>query len=83
MSNQSDRQASFRAIGGTTGTLQEDMLAAFAADTPAVNTGTFNERFFIWLGQRGMSASTLPGRMTEFAVSKGAINWDSLGTFTI
>ena len=83
MSNQSDRQASFRAIGGTTGTLEQDMMAAFAADTPAITSGTFNERFFQWLGQRGVTATTLPERMHEFAVVKGADNWDSLGTFTI
>lgn len=80
--NQSDRQASFRAIGGTTGTLEEDMLAAFAADTPAITTGTLNERFYKWLGQRGVTG-TLGERMNAFAVSKGVSNWDSLGTFTI
>lgn len=80
MSNQSDRQASFRAIGGTTGTIQEDMLAAFADDS--ITTGTFNERLYAWLGNRG-ATGTLTERMHAFAVAKSANNWDSLGTFTL
>ena len=80
MSNQTDRQASFRVLGSTTGTLEEDMLAAFAADS--ITTGTFNEQFYQWLGNRSVTG-TLPERMHAFAVAKSADNWDSLGTFTL
>lgn len=84
MSQQGLRQASFRAIGSTTGTLEQDMLAAFAASTPTRVVGTFDERLMLWLQDRLSSSDTnLPGLMQAFAASKSAGNWSSLGTFTV
>lgn len=84
MSQQGLRQESFRTIGGTTGTLEQDMLAAFAASDPVRDSGTFNERFMLWLQDRLSSTDTnLLNLMQAFAESKSAHNWSSLGTFTV
>jgi hypothetical protein len=83
MSQQGLRQAVFRSIGSTAGTLEQDMLAAFAASVPSRVVGTFDERFMLWLQDRLSSSDTnLAGLMQAYAASKGATNWSSLGTFT-
>lgn len=81
MSNQGDRQASFRALGGTALNLEGDMLAAFAAASPARTVGTFNERFMLWLqDQTGSAATSLPQLMQLYADGQGVTNWSSVDT---
>lgn len=81
MSNQSLRQASVRAVTGTSGTYEEDFHALFTlAGIPA---GVFNERLFRWLNmQLGDAYTTLPDAMKAFAVLRGADIFGSVGTFT-
>lgn len=82
MSQQGLRQSSFRAIGGTTGSLNEDMLAAFAAEAVIPAGASFNGAFILWLQARLSSADdSLPGLMQAFAEANGAHNWSSLGSF--
>jgi hypothetical protein len=76
------RQASFRAIGGTAGSINEDMLAAFATEAPVPPGTSFNGAFILWLQARLESSETdLNSLMTAFAVANGATNWASLGSF--
>jgi hypothetical protein len=77
MSNQGLRQASARAVTGTTGTYNEDLMALFALS--GFTTGPFNERFLRWLNaQLGVTYASLPEAMTAFAVSQGLQDWDSV-----
>jgi hypothetical protein len=79
MSQQGARQAVFRSIGGTTGTYEQDAMAAFAAQG-VTNTGPFNARFLDWLNIRlGATYTSLPGAMAAYAAREGVHNWESLG----
>ena len=82
--NQELRQESVRLVTGTTGTYNEDFLALFALS--GFTTGTFNERFYLWLEDRlGISGSgkTLNELMVDFAIDQGVADWNSLGTITL
>src|SRR5688572_13833988 len=82
MSQQSLRHASFRAIGGTAGTYNDDARAAFEAEATIHATATYNEAFILWLQERlGSSTADLPGLMQEFADAAGATNWGTVGAF--
>lgn len=81
MSNQSLRQASVRAVTGTSGTYEEDFHALFTL--AGVPSGVFNERLFRWLNmQLGDAYSTLPDAMRAFAAMQSAESWNQVGTFT-
>lgn len=77
-SNQEGKQASFRSIAGTTGTFNEDAIAAFQIEDPDGDGVSFNERFISWLQLRTGSASTdLNGLQNEFASLHGFDNWSA------
>lgn len=79
MSNQSLRQASVRALTGTSGTYEEDWMALF--DQDGIQSGTFNERLYAWLaGKTGLAGRTIDELMHAYAVSQGVSNWGALGT---
>lgn len=76
------RQTSFRAIGGTASTYNEDARAAFEAEATVPATATWNEAFMLWLQSRlSTSHDNLLDLMQEFATANGAFNWSSLGPF--
>lgn len=79
--NQSDRQASVRAVTGTAWTYEGDWSALF--DSASIPAGSFNGRLLAWINST-MSASytELNGAMQAYAVSQGAASWNELGTFT-
>jgi len=75
------RHAVFRSIGGTTGTYNGDLYAAFLVD--GATDATFNGAFIEWLQIKLVSTDTeINGLMNEYAASKGASSWSQLGTFT-
>jgi len=79
-SNQELRQESARAISGTALDYNSDFMAMFAVD--GFTTGTFNERFLLWLNaQLGSSHTSLPAAMQAFAEDQGYRNWSSMGSF--
>lgn len=77
--NQSDRQASVRAVTGTAWTYEGDWSALF--DSASIPAGSFNGRLLAWINST-MSASytELNGAMQAYAVSQGAASWNELGT---
>lgn len=80
MSNQSARQASVRAVTGTTSTYEGDWHALF--DANAIPAGSFNGRLLQYINAKlAASYTNLPSAMAAFAVANGATTWDSLGTF--
>lgn len=80
MSNQSLKQASIRAVTGTTGTYEEDWHALFDAQT--TDEGTFNERLLSWINIKlGTAYTDLPQAQQAFADDVGVYNWDAIGTF--
>lgn len=82
MSQQGLRQASFRAIGGTTSDYNGDARAAFEAEATIPAGSTFNEAFLIWLKTRNSSSvNNLQQQMNAFAIANGAANWTALGSF--
>jgi hypothetical protein len=87
MSNQSRRQQAVRDITGTELDYNSDFLALFALS--GFTTGTFNERFLLWLNSQmgtdygdpnATSKGGLPGAMHAYAVSLGYNDWNSLDT---
>ena len=80
MTNQGDRQASVRAVTGTTWDYNGDWHALF--DTAGIASGTFNERMIAWInGYLGASYTNINDAMQAFAVDQGFNDWDSMGTF--
>jgi len=80
MTNQGKRQASFRAIAGSSSTYNGDALAAFAAD--GVTETEFNGAFVAWLQQVIPSTGTnLNGLKAEYAALYGVTSWNELGHF--
>jgi hypothetical protein len=79
------RQASFRAIGGTTGTYDGDAMAAIATELEAAEIAVppdYNGRLIAWLQLRLSSSDPgLNGLMQAFAEAHDAFNWASLGSF--
>lgn len=80
MTNQGDKQASFRLVGGTTGTYEEDVIAALGL---LGYSGTYNERLYAWLADRTGETGTLSELMYAFAVANGAPCWNGLGTMDV
>jgi hypothetical protein len=87
MPNQSRRQQAVRDITGTELDYNSDFLALFALS--GFTTGTFNERFLLWLNSQmgtdygdpnATSKGGLPGAMHAYAVSLGYNDWNSLDT---
>lgn len=80
MTQQSDRQASVRAITGTAGAYEGDWHALF--DLAGIPAGHFNGRFLQWLQLKiSPQLSEINGAMQAFAAANGAGNFSSLGTF--
>lgn len=80
MSQQGLRQASVRAVTGTTLTHDGDWHALW--DQGGIAEGTFNGRMLLWLNDR-LSAGhdNLNDAMAAFAAEEGATNFSSVGTF--
>lgn len=77
---QGDRQASVRAVTGTTLTYEGDWLALF--DAAAIPSGTFNERTVAWINQKLSAAyAEINGALQALADANSAFNFSSLGTF--
>lgn len=80
MSNQGKKQASIRAVTGTSLTYEGDWHALF--DLHSIATGTFNERLLAWINAKlASSYNNLPSAQQALAAANSAYNWDSLGTF--
>lgn len=80
MSNQGLRQASVRAVTGTSYSYEGDFHALF--DLAGIGPGDFNGRFLAWINNNlGSSYNNLPSAMQALAAANGAYNFDSLGTF--
>ena len=82
MSQQGLRQASFRDIGGTASTYEDDARAAFEAEATIPAGATFNEAMMLWLQERlGSSAANINDLLAEWAAAEGAANASSIGSF--
>ena len=80
MSQQGYRQASVRAVTGTSGDYNSDWMALF--DQAGIAPGDFDGRFLQWLNLKLSAAYVnLPEAMQALATANGAYNWSSLGTF--
>jgi len=80
LTNQSDRQASVRAITGTELTYEGDWHSLF--DSIGLDGGTFNGRLLEYLNKKlGVTYTNLPSAMAAFAIDQGVSCWDELGTF--
>lgn len=83
MSNQGLRQATFRSLGGTTGTYNEDVIAGCKADEPGITSTSFNGILYEWLGIKGCNQVTLEERKVCFANLAGVDTWGQLGNFAV
>lgn len=80
MSQQGQRQASIRAVTGTSETYEGDWHALF--DLAGIPAGHFNERLLAWINLKLTAAYTeINGAMAALAAANGAFNFSSLGTF--
>lgn len=80
MTNQSDKQASIRAITGTTGTYEGDWHALFTAR--GIAAGTFNQRLLGWINSKlAASYTELNSAMAALAAANSYTNWNSMGAF--
>lgn len=78
--NQEGKQAAFRAIGGTSGTYNEDAIAAMIAE--GASGTTFNEIMISWLQIRtGSSDDNINNLKQAFADAEGFDSWDAVNTF--
>lgn len=76
------RQATVRASTGTALDADGDWHALF--DQAGVAPGPFDGRLLAWINaQLGTAYAEINGAMNAFAVSQGAPNWSSMGSFTI
>jgi hypothetical protein len=75
------RQASVRAVTGTTLDYNGDFFALFILK--GITSGDFNGRMLAWLnGRAGATVyDNLPGAMASFAAANGATNFSAVGTF--
>jgi len=83
MSQQGLRQASARAITGSTtdDTYNDDLMKAFQAEATIPDGATFDEACLIWINEKMTTSYTnINEAMQAFAESRGAANWQSLGT---
>jgi hypothetical protein len=80
-SNDGLRQGSIEAVTGTALTYNGDWEALF--DQAGIAPGPFNGRMLAWLNiQLSASYTSLPAAQEAFALSQGAPNWSSMGSFT-
>lgn len=78
--NQELRQASVRAVTGTTLTYNGDWMALF--DMEGIAAGPFNQRFLAWINARLSSAYTeLNGAKAAFAAAEGVARFADIGVF--
>lgn len=76
--NQSDRQAAFRAVSGTTGTYNEDFMA-YAATLG--HTGSFNELMIQFIqGKLTSTNPNMPGLQAAAAANRDKALWTDLGS---
>lgn len=76
------RQATVRAATGTALDYNGDWRALF--DQAGITPGPFNGRMLAWVNAQLAAAYTdLTSALDAFAISQGAPNWSSLGSFTI
>lgn len=79
--NDALKQASVRGATGTTLDYNGDWSALFTAD--GIAAGDWNGRLLSWINLKLTASHTnVNEAMHAYAVSKGANNWSSLGTFT-
>lgn len=75
------RQATVRAVTGTTLDYDGDWHALFTA--AGIAAGTYDERMLAWINSSlSTSYTSLPQAMQALAVANGAYNFSSMGTFT-
>lgn len=75
------RQASVRAVTGTTLDYNGDWMALF--DAAGIAKGNFDERMLLWINLKLSSAyAELNGAMQALAAANAAFNFSSLGTFS-
>jgi hypothetical protein len=75
------RQASVRAVTGTTLDYDGDWMALF--DAASIAKGNWDERFLLWLNLKlGASYTNVEAAMQAFATTLGAFNFSSIGTFS-
>lgn len=80
MSNQSSKQASIRAITGTTGTYEGAWHALFTV--AGIAAGTFNQRLLDWINSKLTASYTeLNSAMAALAAANSCTDWNSMGTF--
>lgn len=80
MTAQGDRQASVRAVSGSTSTYEGDWLALF--DGAGIAAGDFNGRFLSWINLKlSASFTEINGAMAALAAFFGIADFGSLGTF--
>lgn len=80
MTQQSDRQASVRAVTATALPTEGDWNALF--DQAAIPQGTFNGRMLAWINLKlSLTYTELNGAMQALADANAAFNFSSLGTF--
>lgn len=80
MSQQALRQASVRAVTGTTSTYEGDWMALF--DAASIPAGPFDGRMLAWINLKLTTAYIeLNGAMQALADANTAFNFSSLGTF--
>lgn len=78
MTNQSDRQASIRAVTGTAYSYEGDWHALW--DSLGIPQIDFNERMLLWINMvLSTSYTEVNGAMAALAQAAGVANWDSLG----
>jgi len=78
--NQGKRQASFRAISGTTFDYNGDLIAAVAAE--GITATGYNGSLIAWLQSAIPSTNTeINGLKAEYATLFGASSWNELGYF--
>jgi hypothetical protein len=78
--NQERRQASVRAIAGTSGAHDDDWRALFAR--AAAGGGSHGESLRNWINARlGSGFQNVNDAMQAFARDRGAASWDELGSF--
>lgn len=79
--NQSDRQASIRAVTATALDYDGDWSARF--DAAAIPAGDFNGRLLAWINIKLTASFTnLPSAQAALAASASAPDWNGLGTFS-
>jgi hypothetical protein len=80
MSQQGLRQASVRAVTGTTLDYNGDWSALFTA--AGIAAGDWNGRLLGWINLKlSASHAGLPAAQAAFAASVGATTWSAIGTF--